>query len=189
MTPPKTLRGDSSENLKAQDGVVLIVTLITLVVLMISSMALIRSFETTLTMAGNLAFKRDLVNHAERGLAQAMQLVDGGTLGTANIAGSNYSASMLASSSNGLPLALVNDITFAASFSGADISDPTNGVTIRYIVDRLCNAAGTVDLQRACSFVNVGTDDKPNYQPVYRISVRATGPRNTRAFVQATVTR
>lgn len=168
-------------------GVVLIVTLITLAILMISTGALVRSFETTLTMAGNLAFKRDLINHAERGVVVAMQAVEGGTLGTANVSASNYSASALASNANGIPNVLINDSSF--SFSGADISDAGNGVTVRYVIDRQCNAAGAVDIQRACSFVNIGTDEKPSYQAVYRITVRATGPRNTRAFVQATVTR
>ena len=45
-----------------QRGVIMIITLIALIVLLISGAALIRSFDTSMLLAGNLAFKRDLVN-------------------------------------------------------------------------------------------------------------------------------
>ena len=43
-------------------GVIMVITLIALVVLMIGGIALIRSFDTSMLLAGNLAFRRDLVN-------------------------------------------------------------------------------------------------------------------------------
>lgn len=155
---------------------------------MLSTMALIRSFDTSLSMAGNLAFKRDLTNQGERGMAKAIALVKGGTLGTANIAASNYSAAYLASDAHGLPLALINNSTFGGAFSGADISDTAAQIIVRYVIDRQCNAAGAVDVSKDCSFVNVGNDSDPAFQPVYRISVRATGPRDTQVYLQSTVT-
>lgn len=166
----------------------MLITLVSLALLMLSAMALIRSFDTSLSMAGNLAFKRDLSNQAERGLAKAMELVKSGTLGTASKAGSNYSAANLNSDAHGLPLALINDTTFAATFSGADISDATAHINVRYVIDRQCNSAGIVDVSKDCSFVNIGNDSDPTFQPVYRISVRASGPRDTQVYLQSIVT-
>lgn len=165
----------------------MLITLISLAILLLSTMALIRSFDTSLSMAGNLAFKRDLINQGERGLAKAISLIKSGTLNVTNVANSNYSAAYLASDIHGLPLALINNTTFSASFSGADITDAASGVTVRYIIDRQCNAVGALD-SSTCSSIDVGTKTT-NRQAIYRISVRATGPRNTQTYLQSTVTR
>jgi type IV pilus assembly protein PilX len=166
-----------------QRGAILLITLVSLAILMLSTMALIRSFDTSLSMAGNLAFKRDLSNQAERGMAEAIALVKGGTLDSANVADSNYSATYLDSDAHGLPTTLI-----ASDPSTSDISGLPSGVYVHYVIDRQCNAAGTVEVSRDCSFVNIGTDSDPTYEPVYRISVRATGPRNSQVYLQSTVT-
>ncbi|MFZ2972847.1 MAG: hypothetical protein WA049_09415 [Ferribacterium limneticum] len=166
-----------------QQGAILLITLVSLALLMLSTMALIRSFDTSLSMAGNLAFKRDLSNQAERGMAKAIALVKGGTLGTASLAGSNYSAAYLNSNAHGLPLALINSPT-----SSADIDDTTAQIKVLYVIDRQCNSVGIVDVSKDCSFVNIGNDSDPTFQPVYRISVRASGPRDTQVYLQSTVT-
>jgi type IV pilus assembly protein PilX len=49
-----------------QNGVILLVTLLALVIIMLSSLALVRSTDTNMILAGNYAFKRDVVNQAER---------------------------------------------------------------------------------------------------------------------------
>lgn len=183
----------------SQRGAILLITLVSLALLMLSTMALIRSFDTSLSMAGNLAFKRDLSNQAERGMAKAIALVKSTTapLGTDNVPNSNYSAAYLASDAHGLPLALINDTTFGSTFSGSDISDTSAGITVRYVIDRQCNATAVaaevatgikIDVSKNCSFVNIGTDTDPTFQPVYRISVRASGPRNTQVYLQSAVT-
>ena len=187
LSPLRTqVQGGLRPSFVSQRGAILLITLISLALLMLSTMALIRSFDTSLSLAGNMAFKRDLTNQGERGIAKATSLVKSGVLGSSNVTGSNYSASTLTSDSHGLPNALLKDSAFG--FTGADITDVSAGVTVRYVIDRQCQNTTPLDISKHCSFVNVGTDSNPTYQAVYRISVRANGPRNTQVYLQTTVT-
>lgn len=184
-------------------GIVLPFTLIALVVLLLAGVALIRAMDVSLLQAGNLAFRRDLANQAERGFAQASTLLSSGALSTetnreADSLANNYAASRLASNAQGIPTVLVNDSAFTnAGFTGADITDSATGVTVRWVIDRQCAATGSA-LSTSCATANRATDSAADdryklvnaeTQPVYRISVRATGPRNTQAFFQSTVLR
>lgn len=189
-----------------QGGAVLLISLIALVLILLSTMALMRSMNTSLSMAGNLAFKRDLTNQGERGMARAIAMFTTSTgalysktARQSHLYSNNYSATQLGSSSHGIPLVLINDTAFSTlGMSAGDISDDTTGVTVRYVIDRLCGAVGEFDAS-ACVSANVartkgGSSSKlrmrtGNDQPVYRISVRVTGPRNTQAFFQSTITR
>lgn len=191
---------------RRQRGAILLISLIALVLILFSSMALMRSFDTSLSMAGNLAFKRDLVNQGERGMAAAIALFtssSGALYSTAarqsHSYANNYSATELASNSRGIPLALVNNSTFSSlGMSGRDISDSATGITVRYVIDRLRAASGKFS-SGGCAAIDVsrtrgGSSSKlrrsaSSDQPVYRISVRVTGPRNTQAYLQTTITR
>jgi len=182
-----------------QQGIILIVTLIALVILMISGIALVRSFNSSLILAGNIAFKRDLVNQGERGVAAAMGSFEGTGALVAdstrqlNSFGNNYSATVLPSDPHGIPLMLLNDTLW--TMTGADITDTTSGVTIRYVIDRLCNATGaTTTAQCVIGSAKIppggtGGLKKPlgNSAPVYRVTVRVTGPRNTQTYMQSTL--
>lgn len=186
-------------------GLVLPLSLIVLVLLLFSSFALMRSVQSSLSMAGNLAFKRDLANQGERGMATAITqfTATSGALYSAttrknNLYAANYSAVELSSNAHGIPLVLINDTTFSSLGLGAsDITDDTTGVRIRYVVDRLCNATGAFS-STGCVSINIAKsrggsssklkDNSASNQPVYRISVRVTGPRNTQAYFQTTIT-
>ena len=185
-----------------QAGVVMIITLIALVALLAASIALVRSFDSSMLQAGSLAFKRDLVNQGERGMARAMNLLASGALaGAATIADvkkSNYSAVELSSNADGIPVMLVDDKVYAASGMAAeDITDATAHVTIRYVIDRMCSqvgaaSAGSCVMAPLTTESDKSVDDRyrtvnPEKRPVYRISVRVTGPRGTQAFFQSTV--
>lgn len=187
-----------------QAGVVLIIALIALAILMIGGVALVRSFDTSMLMAGNLAFKRDLMNQAERAMAQAITTLSTGALANeaarqADLGSSNYSATSLASDAHGLPVVLLaNDATFTATYTAGDISDTASKVVIRYVIDRQCSVAGAYSPDN-CTSTGLVKDEggtarlvpkKPGgaQQPIYRISVRVTGPRNTQAYLQTTVT-
>lgn len=181
-------------------------TLIAMVLILLSTVALIRSFDTSLSMAGNLAFKRDLVNQGERGMAKAIALftsangaLASSTARESNSLANNYSATALATDGHGIPLALLNDTTFtAAGMSGSDITDSTSGISVRYVIDRLCNATGEFNAS-SCVSANIGASrggsasklkkSSGQMQAIYRISVRVTGPRNTQSYMQTTMTR
>lgn len=190
---------------RSQRGTVLLLTLIILVVLMASGVAVVRSFDTTQFAAGNLAFKRDLLNRAERAVPRILTSFQTGTMSAAAARESveeafNYSPITLASNPQGVPQALLLDdpafdgLNFAQLANDFDAGD---GVTIRYMVDRMCRDDPTAPtLQARCNVVSqapsgsdvVGGGLPPPVQIVYRISIRVIGPRNTEAFIQSTFT-
>lgn len=199
-----TLRPHRMRPLPArQDGIIVVFAMLAVVLLLIASVALVRSFDTSLTLSGNMAFKRDLVNQSERAMAAAIASVSaGGALASESLRqnhspANNYSATTLASEVHGIPTILIDDSAWAAS--GMKLPDLTDGgalgITVRYAIDRLCTATGPSSTVN-CAISALGADKAGTIWikraggsslPVYRISVRVTGPRNTQTFVQATV--
>jgi len=187
-----------------QRGVVLIFTLIVLLILTIGAVALMRSMSTSLFSAGNLAFRRDLVNQGEQAVATVMtQFASGGALSTSavtvgSVQSLNYSASILPTNSEGVPTALLNNTTFATVGTSAnDIAGATSDVTIRYVIDRLCSATGTANgilcVQSSAAptggTATGGAEVAPPTATVYRLSIRVSGARSTQVFLQTTFTR
>jgi Tfp pilus assembly protein PilX len=188
--------------MNGQRGIILIVTLFALIILMIAGVALVRSFDSSLMMAGNMAFKRDLVNQGERGMAAAILSMKGsGTLVSdttrqSDLLTSNYSASVLATDIHGIPTVLLKDSawTTAGFATTADITDTVSGVTIRYVIDRLCTASGAASTANCIvgSYGDKGGTANvkraaATSPPVYRISVRVIGPHNTQTYLQTTL--
>ena len=190
---------------KSQQGIVLIVALIALVILMLASVALIRSTDTNLLIAGNLAFKRDLVNNGDVAISTIRQIFSTGTMSSgttrqSDVTAQNYFSHIQASNTIGIPTILLDKTIFDATYSGRNINYATSQVTIRYVVDRMCiqrSPAVAVDPLNAdaCSIlagsIKIGGSDfnpEPPSNPrgIYRISMRISGPRNTEAFMQST---
>lgn len=199
----------------SQRGAVLLMSLIVLVVLLISAVALVRSFDTSLFQSGNIAFKRDLVNQGERVVPTVLTAFDTGALSTAEARGnhlpaSNYSATILPSNAQGVPVTLLDAGSFDGSYgTGNNIVVSGQGVTIRYVIDRMCSTTGLDAAlgSGTCIVVDAGAPmggsshkwgekaELPGaggaagampQQVVYRISIRVDGPRNTQAFLQTT---
>jgi len=185
-----------------QRGVALIYGMISIVVLMISAAALMRGMDTATALAGNAGFHRDLVNESDRGIVAARDQFTNanGSLNTsakrnAAIAAVNYSEVALPNDPNGIPLALIDDNQFAAIGNAADINDAANGVSIRYVIDRLCTQTGTPSIANCVPYTPAG-DTKGSIRIqragaatswAYRISVRVTGPKNAMTFVQTMI--
>ncbi len=186
-------------------GVVMLFGLIALLIMMIGAVAMLRSTSATMASAGNLGFKRDLTNQSERAAEVVIALMRTGALSTElsrqapNVA-RNYSATPLASNAQGLPTVLIDDAAFGGAGSAAnDIAVAGMGVTVRWVVDRLCMNVGPAAVDH-CTMTDAGQPigcsasdcfDLNNLVPqqvVYRLSVRVTGPRATQAFVQSTFT-
>jgi type IV pilus assembly protein PilX len=201
---------------RRERGVVLVFALIALVVTLIGAVAIVRSLNASLFTAGNYGFKRDLANQGERATRAVINLFDTGALAAdatrrLNNVPLNYSAVMLPTNAQGIPNALLaNDATFAATGStGNDISVAGMGVTIRYVIDRLCANPGLPD-PATCVLTASGEESGGSgselftgraggpalggkvsadiIQPVYRVSIRVTGPRRTESFFQTTFT-
>lgn len=178
-----------------QSGVVMIVSLISLLILMLASIALIRSTDANLLIAGNLAFKRDVINQAERAIPSIKAKFESGALSNSTVrqsdlVASNYYATIQANNSKGIPNVLMG----IADGNANNIVDADAKIIVRYVIDRMCLTTGAVSAT-ACSLSQTTTDtggDVNNIPkkakgvdvPVYRISIRATGPRNTEAFLQ-----
>jgi len=185
-----------------QRGVVLIYTLIILLILTIGAVALMRSTQTSLFSAGNLAFRRDLVNQGEQATASVVAAFKTGVLSSSASTQSdnqaaNYSSTMLAGNAEGVPNALLNDTTFAAVATSAnDIVGATPDVTIRYVIDRMCSVTGASFAANCVQSTASPTGGQipgnglpPPSATVYRLSVRVSGARNTQVFLQTTFTK
>jgi Tfp pilus assembly protein PilX len=184
-----------------QKGVVLIFSLIILLILLIGAVALMRSMNNSLLTAGNLAFRRDLVNQGEQAVSTVInEFKTGGAmvgLTTADQPAFNYCSTILPTNNQGVPLALLGGTTCASPGTAADITGATSDVQIRYVIDRLCSATGSSSSALcAQSLANptggTGGSGAPPVTPpsstVYRLSVRVSGARSTQVFLQTTFT-
>ena len=140
----------------SQRAVVLLFSLIALVILLIAAVALVRSFNTSLFTAGNIAFKRDLQNQGERAVDKVLALFrTGGALASPTVrasssTGNHYKATALPTNAMGIPLALQSESDYAAvagtNSSTRDITSDNDtslagqAVKIQYVVDRLCSS-------------------------------------------------
>lgn len=201
MQPRHSLRGRR----QGQRGVVMLFGLIALVIMLIGTVAMMRSMNTSMFNAGNTGFKRDLTNQGERAVATVLALLQSGALGTetsrqTSATTRNYSATMLAANAQGVPNALVDDTAFAAVAAASnDIAVTDQGITLRYVIDRLCVNTGAASASH-CTMSDNGQSNACSSNPcddlsdaipqqaVYRLSVRVTGPRKTQAFFQTTLT-
>lgn len=200
---------------QAQRGMVLIFALITLVIMMIGAVAIARSIGGSQFITGNLGFKRDLSNQGERALQEALKAVRSGPLAdvaarNSDLKSANYKATLLPTNAHGIPKALLSDAEFKKVGSAdQDIRIDGMGVEVRYVVDRIAAADGICGPGQCAmagqpvfgggsnewinSQGNGGEVKNPNpgatpQQPVYRITVRVSGPRKTLSFFQSTFT-
>jgi hypothetical protein len=188
----------------------LLYALMAMLIMMIGAASLVRWVHTSLLVSNNLGFKRDLSNQAERAAVRVLAQMQTGLLAAdaarqASDPTLNYSATMLPTNAQGIPNALIAEADFALVGSASnDIAVTEQAVTVRYLVDRLCVNAGAAD-DSHCTLSDAGlarggsasqmvlAEDHSTAglgalprQVVYRLSVRATGPRNTRAYFQST---
>jgi len=179
----------------------MLIALIALVLLLLAGAAMMRSADSATVLAGNIGFRRDLGNQAERGFVAARKALVSGALSSdttrsADQLAYNYSSIRLETNANGVPKVLASETAYtSAGMALADITDSTSGITVRYVIDRQCLATGTFSAA-SCEVTSASSTDAggSNWlrkaggesRPVYRISVRVQGPRNTESFYQST---
>jgi len=191
---------------RRQRGVIMVIALITLVILMIGAIATIRSMNASLTSVGNFGFKRDMTNQADRAMRKALDALSTSTAFDANDTSMNYSAAMLPSTPEGIPTALLatsNPAAVGGYGSAGNVIDLTSAqsgesttnipqLKIYYVIDRMCLYTGAVSTdtcQTASSEVQGGKsnkDPKVPPKPLFRVTVRVDGPRDSQSFYQAT---
>ena len=195
---------------KKQSGVILLVTLLALVIIMLASLAMVRSTDTNLILAGNYVFKRDVMNQAEHAVPIIKALFTTGALQstssrTTDNAEINYYASIQANNTQGIPITLLA----IADNNANNIIDSKSGITVRYVIDRMSLATGIPSIDNG-GFLPINQIDQAGdglirgtgngdtggngnqvnggMASLYRISIRATGPRNTESFLQVIFT-
>lgn len=184
-----------------QRGVILIVVLLAMVALLIGLTGLLRTVDTSGVVVGNLAFRRDLTNRAEQAIAAAKLTLQSTTIDfTANaLTTSHYYATKQANGNTGVPT-ILDSATYTSSI-GTDSSETTGDTSIsyRYVIDRQCNTGTVAFSTGACEYISTstlpggvsqdGAGDKhitSRTLPIYRISVKVQGPRNSVAYFQTT---
>lgn len=185
---------------KRQQGLVLFIALIALVAMSLAAAALVRSVDSGVLVAGNLAFKQSAIMSAETGVANAYKYIteNAASLGADSagyFASFNDSISLTSSSTWG------NGNSFAVTKDLYDLS----GNETRYIVQRMCRTAGAVDRDKCLVGTgNAAASSKGGKSEgggaggggydaatggsdavVYRVTARVAGPKNTFSYIQA----
>jgi Tfp pilus assembly protein PilX len=200
-----------------QKGVVLFIALIALVAMTLAGLGLVRSVETSTTIAGNLAFKQGATLAGDAGIEAAiswLEPVNGAATTYKDQPDAGYYATSQTSldrtgRSNDPARALVdwdyNDC-HNLHYSACIRPGPVVAVgdnTVSYVIHRLCQTEGDPNVAgNSCVTYQAGDagspkrgelkygDDKrfePLPGPYYRITSRIKGPRNTVSFVETLV--
>jgi len=190
-----------------QQGIVLFFALIALVVMMLAAVALIRSVDTDTAVAGNLAFKQSATTSADSGIETAFALLADPALNkevnsVANAASGYFATSeernLTGSLTTPVPFTWDNSNSALATGTGFDSGKDASGNTIRYVVERMCSNAG-VPSETTCmsGYGSSGSGKNPYGEyippppgmqvpsPVYRVTARVVGPKNTISYIQA----
>ena len=206
---PRVMHGE-----RRQGGAALFMALIMLVAMSIAAVSLVRSVDTTVTIAGNLAFQQAALQASDFGVEAAAHDLDtkpresqwkvGGTcrLTSAEPTVSNYFPTMFATASTmgsptiggrsyTIPGVPTLDWDKVACIEDSRIPD---GYRVQYVIDRMCT--GTLPIaNRAESCVSDNPEEggsrrarSPRITAAssirYRLTVRVTGPNNAQSFVQ-----
>jgi len=193
-----------------QNGVVMLVALIVLVVMTLAGIALMRSMDTSNLIAGNMAFKQAATHSADIGVESAIAWLEQNSATNnldVTVAAAGYSASTDNNANYPLGDAFwsklePSGVCHLNQFGQGCISSPepnANGNRVSYMIQRLCAATGNRN-GAGCSVVagtvvssgnNEGAGEEQlssSFAAVYyRITVRVIGPRNSVSYVQSII--
>jgi type IV pilus assembly protein PilX len=192
---------------RRQKGVVLFIALIVLVAMSLAGIALMRSVDTNVLIAGNLAFRQGATAGGDWGVehARAWLTANGGLVNQDQPAGetfyfANWQQNLDLIGNN--PDPLVMDYDWAPGAGSLDLGLDSAGNRVQYVIHRLCDTAGTPETVQcvrsslatgggANTGGSKGVQDagggtvKAGGSTLYRVTVRISGPRNTVSYVQA----
>lgn len=208
----------------SERGVSLLVVLVALVIIGFAAIALLRSSDTGTLIVGNLGFQKTALAAGDAGTEAAIQWLMDNSDG-ADLFDDIAAAGYFASTADNCDLTGARTPGNAADdvqWVGADPGNACNmvatvvaapgvapGYTVRYVINRVCNAAGDPDsitaadgvTPMACSSLT-GTGGEGSTrggasygnvplvagaQTYYRITTRVDGPRSTVRYAQALV--
>jgi type IV pilus assembly protein PilX len=189
---------------RAQHGVILFVALIVLVAMSLTGIALIRSVDTNVLVAGNLAFRQGATAAGDWGVEAARSYLKTTlTMNSSALNGDQPSAAYYATWQETLDLYGTGVGTpFNWASNSLAVGTDSAGNEVRYVLHRMCAfpGAGSDPTTNCVKTADVGSGlDGSTKQTVdaatqamsgktalyYRVTVRILGPRNTLSFVQA----
>ena len=195
-----------------QTGVVLFLAMIALVVMSLAAVALIRSVDTNSMITGNLAYKQTAAISSSYGIESMVDNLGPRPLayGDANDAANGYYALCSNFDVGSADRCSGNNLTVDAGWvpgtnsrlatgTGMTAGTDAYGNTIQYIVERMCHQVGTPtkaaclqagsdpdnNTKNALNEPIVGAPKSPTELPLYRVTVRIAGPKNTISYIQA----
>jgi Tfp pilus assembly protein PilX len=194
---------------RREEGVVLLVALITLVAMTLAGIGIMRSIDAGTMVAGNIGFRQAAVASGDTGIeaARTWLLANRPVLNDNNPALGYYSTRQdnldLTGNRGGL--------SDGVDWDGTNVDLPVkafkvaagdgSGNTIYYLIHRLCSVPGSVNAPaQSCATASVSgvgsSQDAPDYssyalrvtnQIYYRVTTRVDGPKNTVSYVQAVI--
>ncbi|MEQ1600238.1 MAG: hypothetical protein ABL885_00555 [Methylophilaceae bacterium] len=189
---------------RVQRGIVLFFALIALVVMSLAAVALIRSVDTNSMIAGNLAFRRAAVIAADSGTETALVWIDNNS---GALIGDDTSKGYYATSVNNLLTPLIDESNGklmvdanGINASGADFVAGTdkNGNHVTYVIQRMCKTTGAATPETCLYGPGASMQCLNNAgiqisgamcseakSPIYRVTTKVVGPRNTVSYIQA----
>lgn len=185
---------------RGERGVVLFVALIVLVAMSLAGVALMRSVDTGVVVAGNMAFKQAAITVADRGTQVAAQWISANSVGN-TLVSTNAAAGYSSNYPTPEP-----DWFDMANWAGAALvnggTPDASGNVVRYVVHRMCThqdlrynespneCALYFGLSGAASGGSMAVG-APQFlgtpQLYYRITTRVDGPRDTVSIIQTSV--
>jgi Tfp pilus assembly protein PilX len=187
---------------RRQRGVVLFIALIVLVAMTLAGIAMVRSVDTTLGIAGNMAFRQTTLQSGELGVQAAYTWLAGQTLLSNDLPNVGYYSSAIDSD-------WFNDNSWTNYVQVNGGAADAAGNTARYIIHRMCTLSG-----KSYAYVGTGASDPQNScatdnplsgaqsgntatvggtqfagQPLvyFRVTVRVDGPRNSTTVTQVNI--
>jgi type IV pilus assembly protein PilX len=177
---------------RGQQGFALFMTLVTLVIITISGIAMMRVMEAGTSAAGNIAFRQAAIRVADVAAENARSWLS--------------SASSLATSTTGYYAnmdTVFNPITFDWDNNSRDVGAPVSGYTVNYVIHRMAMNDGLCsEINTGCTYPAVasssGVEDGGSHaggsgpgsitsavgKVYYRITVKVSGPKRNISFVQ-----
>ena len=172
-----------------QQGIVLYVALVVLIAMMLAGVAMLRSTGTGLAVAGNMSFKQNAVLAGDRGVEAAVPWLVAQSVGT--LQSDSPAHGYFSTWDEGF-----DPRTF--DWSNAAVKEATAddgaGNRVRYVIHRMCKLSGSplggVGGQECATYgdivrVSGGAGSAP--RPLFRVTSRVDGPRNTVSYVQVVV--
>lgn len=170
-----------------QQGAVLFIALIALVVMALGVLAIQRSLDSVTGIAGNIGFRQQGVAESDAVVEAAVTwLKTAGGLDD-NLSGNGYYATR--------DFGLVNGDMLKFDWANARKLDDADGFQRWYVIHRMCIERGVPTIATCADSGNTLTQSSSTGEtkglqgaggvtPLYRITARTLGPRNSESIVQ-----